>query len=197
VEQVFLIYRDGRLISYASFKDHGHMDEDIVGSMLNAIVNLIKSATVEGWEGKDHIESYKISFGEKRLIIESRKSFFIAMVLHGKGDEPLQSQSEAVIDEIEEKYATALIDWGGELRDFEGVDDLMLSLFPFDDLSEARRKALREFGEKKSIFDIWSRMYHSILQEGILPKPHMWKDFYLNIDAKKKKRKEKENEGTS
>jgi hypothetical protein len=41
VEQVFLIYRDGRLISYASINTDEHFDEDIVGGMLTAVMKLI------------------------------------------------------------------------------------------------------------------------------------------------------------
>ena len=60
------------------------MDEDIVGAMLTAAMNLIKVVIVQRWEGKEHVEIYRFKFGERSLIIETRESFFIAMVLLGK-----------------------------------------------------------------------------------------------------------------
>jgi hypothetical protein len=197
VEQVFLIYRDGRLISYASLKDYDHLDEDIVGAMLTAVMTYIKVVIVQRWEGKEPVNYYRFKFGEKRLIIETRESFLIAMVLHGKENRSLQSQSKTIISDIEERYGSALVDWNGELSYFEGVDNIMLTLLPLDRLSEEEREAIREYKEKNNIFELWSKMHLSIIQDALLPKPHVWKDFNLNINNENKKRIDTEDKETS
>jgi hypothetical protein len=176
VEQVFLIYEDGRLISYASFKEAECLDEDLVGGMLTAVKSLFFEVFVKKEEGQEDIDLYKFEFGERMMILETGKHFFIAIVLLGRENKSLLSKSRAIVHDIEEKYGSVLSEWDGFGDDFKGVDEIILTLLPLDKLSETERKAIVEGEKRKKIFELWSKMWHSLSQDGLIPKPHTWKN---------------------
>jgi hypothetical protein len=189
-----LIYDDGRLISYVSIKDDEEWDEDIISAMLTAIMNILNIAVKERYEDSEDISICRFMFGKQRLIIEKGNFFFIAISLLGKEDESLQADIEAIIADIEQKYGSMLDHWNGDLGVFEGVDDVILTLLPLDKLSETEKKAIKDYKEKNKIFRLWAKKYHSIIQNGLLPKSHIWKDFNWKIDIEQKKGNEKEEE---
>lgn len=194
VEQVFLIYGDGRLISHVSLKGEEHLDEDIVGGMLTAVKNLLFEVFVRKENGEEAIGLYKFEFGERRVILEMGKHFYMAIVLLGMDNKSLLAKSEAIVQDIEKKYGSVLDEWQGNLGDFKGVDEIISTLLPLDRLSEAERKAIEEEGKRKKIFELWSKMHDSIMQEGLIPKAHIWKNlkWELNIDDKKRSGKKNE-----
>jgi hypothetical protein len=187
VEQVFLIYQDGRLISYASIKEDEHFDEDIVGSMLTAVMNYILYAFGRMDEGSTGIGEYRFGFGERRLILEMGEHFFIAMVVLGREDKSMIAKTKAIVQDIEEKYGSVLDDWQGEINSFKGIDEIIVTLLPLDDLSEAERKAISKEGIREKVFELWSTKYLQFLQKGLIPKSHLWKNlkWELNPDNKK------------
>jgi hypothetical protein len=192
VEQVFLIYEDGRLISYVSIKDDEEWDEDIISGMLTAIMNILNIAIKSRYDDAEDTSICRFMFGKKRLIIEKGNTFFIAIILLGKEDESLLSNVGAIIRDIEQKYVSNLDHWNGDLGVFDGVDDVIITLLPLDKLSETEKKAIKDYKDK--IFGLWSKKYHSIIQNGLLPKPHIWKDFDWKIDIEQKKENKKEEE---
>jgi hypothetical protein len=187
VEQVFLIYKDGRLISYASLKGEECIDEDIVGSMLTAVMNLVVYVFDKKEEGKKDISLYKFEFGRRRLILKIGKHFFIAIVLLGMEDKSLLSKSEAIVRDIEEKYGPVLGEWRGDIDVFRGADEIILKLLPLNKLSEAQRKAIGEEENRKKIFELWSRMHLSMIQDKLIPKPGTWKNLKMKLDINDEK----------
>jgi hypothetical protein len=188
VEQVFLIYKDGRLISYASLKEDEHFDEDIVGSMLTAVVNLVLYAFGKMEEGKANIGEYKFGFGERRLILEMGEHFFIAMVILGTENKSMFAKAEAIVRDIEERYESVVGNWAGDLDDFTGVDEIIVTLLSLEDLSELERMAIWKEGIRDKVFELWSSKYLHLLQKGLIPKAHLWKNLNmkLEIDDEKK-----------
>lgn len=187
VEQVFLVYQDGRLISYASIKEDEHFDEDIVGSMLTAVMNYILYAFGRMDEGSTGIGEYRFGFGERRLVLEMGEHFFIAMVVLGREDKSMIAKTKAIVQDIEEKYGSVLDDWQGEINGFKGIDEIIVTLLPLDDLSEAERKAISKEGIREKVFELWSTKYLQLLQKALIPKSHLWKNlkWELNPDNKK------------
>ena len=176
VEQVFLIYEDGRLISYASLKEDECLDEDLVGGMLTAVKSLFFEVFAKKEEGQEDIDLYRFEFGERMIILETGKHFFIAIVLLGRENKSLLSKSEAIVRDIEEKYGSVLGEWEGFGDDFKGVDEIILTLLPLDKLSETERKEIGDEGKKMKVIELWSKIWHSLIQDGLMPKPHTWKN---------------------
>jgi len=151
-----------------------YFDEDIVGSMITSVKDLLVEVFVKKDKSEKNIALYKFEFGERRIILKIGEHFFIAIVLLGTEDKPLLSKSEVIIRDIEEKYGSVLNEWDGFLDDFIGVDEIILKLFPMDKLSEMGGKEVQK--EEKKVFNLWSKMWHSLMQGDLMPKPHIWKN---------------------
>jgi hypothetical protein len=199
IEQIFLIYRDGRLISYATINTEEHYDEDIVGGMLTAVMKLISYAFGEMDEDITSIDEYKFGFGERSLLLEMGEDFFIAIVVLGTEYESLLVKTRAIVQDIERQFESVLDDWPGELNDFEGVDEIITSLLPMDDLSESERKAVLKGGIRNRVFKLWSSKYAQLLQKSLMPKTSLWQNLnlQLNSDFKKGHHKKSNKEGSS
>jgi hypothetical protein len=178
---VFLIHNDGRLISYVSIQKDEEMDEDIIGSMLTAILNFIHFALTQKYKGAEQITIYRFSFGRKNLIVEKSSNFFIALVLEGKEDRNLKSDVNDIIINIEDKFGHVIEDWNGELNHLKEVENIILELLPLDMLSEEERNAIRENQAKNNIYLLWAERYKAMIKNGLLPKPNIWKNFNLKL----------------
>jgi hypothetical protein len=163
------------------------MDEDIVSAMLTAIMNILNVVLLKKYEEKEQVSIFRFKFGNKNLIVVKGINFFIALILLGKEERHLEPNINDIITDIESKYGSILNNWRGDLDSFEGVDEIILTLLPLDGLSEAERKALRDSKMRYKIFDLWTKSYRTMIQEGLLPKPKMWKDFNWKMDFQKKK----------
>jgi hypothetical protein len=199
VEQVFLIYEDGRLISHASIKGDEDYDEDIVGGMLTGVKNLLFEVFVRKEKGKEDIGLYKFEFGERRLILKTGNHFFLAIVLLGMENKSLLSNTETAMQDIEKRYGPSLREWSGDKEDVPGIDETILKLLPLDELSEEERRAITEGGMGRMIFELWSKIQHSLAQENLIPKPGTWKNlnWKLNSDSDRGYGKEVKEEGQS
>jgi hypothetical protein len=194
VEQVFLIHEDGRLISYSSLKGNEHPDEDIVSGMLTAVTSLLIDAFVKKEEAEKDIGLYKLEFGERNIILQMGNHLFIAVVMIGREDKALLSKSETLIRDIEEKYQEVIPDWSGSMKEFSGVDEMIMSLLPLEELSEEERKAISEEKMKDKVFELWSKMYTTLKQETFMPKAHIWKNLQWKMDLDSAKEVEDEAE---
>lgn len=159
VEQIFLIHRDGRLISYTSLKGREYLDEDIVGGMLTAVMDLLTNAFMRKGEIKKEIGFYKFEFGEKHIILDAGNNFFIALVLTGRENDALLKKVGATIQKIEETYGDVFIDWKGSMNDFKGIDEIIMDLMPLEELSEEERETVKDKGLLKKALDLWAMMY--------------------------------------
>jgi hypothetical protein len=155
VEEAFFISENGRLIAHASVSDDEDIDEDILGSMLTGVKDLITDAFVREEEGKEEKGLHKLEFGEKNILLEKGDHFFIAVVFAGKENNSLLSKISKVVDEIEEKYGDVLEDWDGEMSLFEGADEKIQTLLSLDEFSEEK---IKEAMEKDKISEKWSMM---------------------------------------
>lgn len=159
VEQIFLIHKDGRLISYASLRGDEDIDENIVGGMLTALMNLLIDAFVKKVKSEQEIELYKFEFGERNIIIDMGNEFFIALVTLGKEDKDLLDKTDAIIKDIEEKYGDVFVDWSGDTSDFNGITDIIMTILPLEELSEAKRQAVKDEGFFKKVLELWAMMH--------------------------------------
>jgi hypothetical protein len=155
VEQVFLIYEDGRLISYVSLKKDDYQDEDIVSGMLTAVKDLLTVVFVKK-EAKGDVGPYKFELGERNVILRMGKQFYIAIVIKGKENKALIDKFDSIVRDIQERYGDVFYNWSGEMKDVEGVDEIIMKLLPLEELSEAERETVKDKGLLKTVFEIWS-----------------------------------------
>ena len=189
VEQVFMIYDDGRLIAYVSLGREKEIDRDILGGMLTGVMNLLSTVFVNQEAGEKEIEKYKFELGERSIILDMGNHFFLAIVLMGREDEELRLKAKAVVSDIEREYRSALEDWDGEMKDFKGAEDYIITLLPLEELPEEEREAIIEEEQKEEIFEMWSSKLISLMHAGFMPTARTLKKLKLSFGNSKKDKK--------
>jgi len=111
VDEVFLIYKDGSLISYLNLSDDDKENRDVMSSMLTAIQDFIQDSFSKGnWALN------KLEFGDKNILIERGENVYIASVCSGNGTYLLSKRMEDVLRKIEKEYKDILSEWDGDLE---------------------------------------------------------------------------------
>ncbi len=121
IEEVFLVYRDGVLISHLSRSLMREKDEDVLSGMLTAVQEFVREAFQYG----EHRELHKLDFGEYRILIERGKYVYLAVVYAGEESPAIRKKVRAVIDRIEDQFGAALEKWDGDMEEVVGARDLI------------------------------------------------------------------------
>jgi hypothetical protein len=125
VEEAFVVYNDGRLISHTTRRLKPGMDDQILGGMFVAIQDFVK----DSFKDVTSFTLRKIEFGEKSVLIEKGDHVFLAVILHRKASKKIASKMEQVVNEIEAKFGEHLAGWDGDLDKVRGVEDLVKKLY--------------------------------------------------------------------
>ncbi len=158
MEQVFLIHKDGRLISYASIRGDYHQDEELVSGMLTAVKDLLTVVFAQKEAGTD-LGPFRFAMGEMNIILRMGEHFYMTTVIRGEEDKAISDRSEAIVKTIQERYDDVFNNWKGSMKDVEGVDKIIGKLLPLEELSEAERETIENKGLLKRVFELWSMMY--------------------------------------
>jgi hypothetical protein len=125
VDEAFVVYNDGRLISHTTRRLKPGMDDQILGGMFVAIQDFVK----DSFKDVTSFTLRKLEFGEKSVLIEKGDHVFLAVILHRKASRKVASKMEKVVDEIETKFGEHLDGWDGDLDKVRGVGDLVKKLY--------------------------------------------------------------------
>ncbi len=110
IDEVFLIYKDGRLIKHFTRRLKPDVDQDILSGMLTAVQEFIKDS-FRGEIGElSHME-----FGKFQILMGHGRFITVAAVLMGEEIEPFRPQIIKAIDSMESDYEVVLRDWKGEM----------------------------------------------------------------------------------
>ncbi len=121
IEEVFLVYRDGVLISHLSRTLLPDKDEDVLSGMLTAVQEFVRDAFRYG----EHRELHQMDFGDYRILIERGKLAYLAVVYSGRNTTGVRKRVRAVLDRIESTYASVLDNWDGDMEQVVGTRDII------------------------------------------------------------------------
>lgn len=124
VEEVFTVYKDGRLIKHVSNKDGEHPDNDIFTGMMTAAQEFIK----DSFASRDSSGLKKIELGKKRILFERGEHIYMALVYTGDADKKMKQDINNTIDAIESKYKKILTKWKGDTGRLQGIEELIMPL---------------------------------------------------------------------
>ena len=122
VEEVFVVYSDGRLITSCAREECGTADADLMSGMLIAIQGLIQ----DGLESGGTLESIK--YGENLISLATGDHVVLAAVVYGRPDEAFQEDLRKTVSNIEGTYAGIIEEWTGDPSAMEGLDGLVMPL---------------------------------------------------------------------
>jgi PKD repeat protein len=125
VDETFVIYKDGRLISHSTRRLKPGMDDQVLGGMFIAIQDFVK----DSFKDITSFTLRKIEFGEKSILVEKGDELYLAVILHGNASKKVSSRMRRIVDAIEEKFEESLKDWDGDLDKVRGVGDIVKTLY--------------------------------------------------------------------
>ncbi len=128
IEDVFLVYRDGILVSHLTQGDGLEKDEDQLSGMLTAVQDFVKDAFTYG----EHRELHQLEFGDYHVLIERGKLVYLAVVYQGRDSGLIRKKVRTVLDQVEAKYGHVFEAWDGEMAQVEGTRDLLREGFVED-----------------------------------------------------------------
>ena len=118
VEELYLIYHDGRLITHLQAKE-SEMDSDLMSGMLTAIMDFVKdSFQKEGYLGA-------IDYGDSKILLENGKYCYLAVVIYGDYDDDLRSRLESTLRTIEVSLTGVLEEWNGDKAVLASAQDAL------------------------------------------------------------------------
>jgi hypothetical protein len=125
VDETFVIYRDGRLISHTTRRLKPGMDDQVLGGMFVAIQDFVK----DSFKDITSFTLRKIEFGEKSILIEKGEELYLAVILHGNASKKVSSRMKKIVDAMEDAYEEPLKNWDGDFEKVRGVGDIAKTLY--------------------------------------------------------------------
>ena len=118
IEQIFLVYGDGRLLAHRSRKKIADGGEQIISGMLTALQGFIKESLQDEKRG----ELDEMKYGDLTIAIERGMKVYLAVFLSGYVTEKLRAMMNAALQKVDDKYGSALESWDGTVSKLKGVE---------------------------------------------------------------------------
>jgi len=125
VDEVFVLYHDGTLLAHQTRRLKPGMDDDILGGMLIALQNFVR----DSFKDENSTVLRRMDFGERKLLVERKDDFFMAVMLSGKRAGNAATRMMKVLNNIEKSYAPVLKEWDGDLEKVRGIRDETKPMF--------------------------------------------------------------------
>ncbi len=103
LEDVFLMYGDGRLIQHTTRRMRADMDVDVMTSMLKAVQDFVKDSI----GAADRAELGAMEYGESKILLQKGRWVILAAVITGGEPEGFRDEMRAAIANIEGAIARA------------------------------------------------------------------------------------------
>jgi hypothetical protein len=126
IEDVFLMYRDGRLITHNTRRLRPDVDGDILSGMLTAVTAFVK----ESFRDADTEELNELRYGKTKILIERGQFVCLAVVVSGVASMKMREKMKETVASIGQTYADVLENWDGsvgKLKDIGHMVDALIS----------------------------------------------------------------------
>ena len=140
IEDIFLMYKDGRLIHHATRRIKADMDVEIITSMLKAVQDFVRDSFGRA-EGS---ELGAMEYGDSKILLQKGEHTILAAVILGSEPSDLRSEMRGVINNIEAEYQTLLIKWNGLLDSLSGVKKFLSALGTYRTPDETGEKLSKD-----------------------------------------------------
>ena len=122
VEEVFVIYGDGRLICACGREAQGLEDADLMSGMLIAIQGLVQDGLKKGGD----LDS--ITIGDNTVLLTKGEFIILASVVYGQVDANFREDLRSLVRRIEGAHAGVIEDWDGDASVLSEVTDMVMPL---------------------------------------------------------------------
>jgi hypothetical protein len=125
VEEVYVVYNDGRLMCHQARAERTSVDTDLFGGMFTAIQQFIHDS-MGGADGGTQVG--RLDYGENHILVERGKYIFLSAIIFGEEHEVLRDAMRDVLNRIEGAYAGVIEKWSGDQTQLAGVADFVMPL---------------------------------------------------------------------
>jgi len=147
VEDIFLMYRDGRLIQHATRRLKADMDVDVVTSMLTAVQEFIK----ESFGKATGEELGSMEFGDSKITLQKGKYIVLAAVISGPEAPGFRDELKTAVKNIESEHGAVLPGWDGAVASFAGAKRFLSQLGAYQPAAAAPAKPKEEVSVKSEL----------------------------------------------
>ena len=126
VEDVFLIYGDGRLIAHNTRRIKPDVDKDIMTGMLTAVQNFVK----ESFEKDESGSLDEMHYGNLRIMIENGEVANLAVVVNGEEPRDMRERMKYLLEEVNLRFGALLKHWDGDISQLAGVKEMIGDITP-------------------------------------------------------------------
>jgi hypothetical protein len=124
VEDAFLIYNNGILIS----KQTRRLREEVDGDLFSAMLTTISQFAKDSFNLAEKVALNRLEFGDNQVLIERGGTFFIAVTTLGEESVYMPFYISEIVREIEDKYGEVLKTWEGDMKQMAGIDEIVKKL---------------------------------------------------------------------
>jgi hypothetical protein len=121
LQDVFIIYKDGRLVSHLSKKVRIVDDSEIIGGMITAVQMCVRESFKR--EARGSLDEMK--FGRMKILMETGKYLNLAVVLRGSGYKELRKVMRETLDVIHKAWDKELKDWDGTISNLRALEKII------------------------------------------------------------------------
>lgn len=112
MRELFLIQREsGLLLAHIHPGNESATDSDLIGGMLTAIRDFVRDSFGQGQNEKELDE---IQYGDQRIIIQSGRYAYLAVVINGIESEGFRAKLHDFVSELHVEHGIALRDYNGD-----------------------------------------------------------------------------------
>ena len=120
LEELYLIYSDGRLVSHVSDVENA-IDSDIMSGMLTAINDFVQ----DSFSSEEDLGS--IDYGQNKIVLQRGTNYYLAAVVYGETDNFFKGKLANIIRTISFQFPH-LKNWDGDASQNEPIDALLSPL---------------------------------------------------------------------
>jgi outer membrane protein OmpA-like peptidoglycan-associated protein len=118
IDEIFIITKKSSiLLCHVSRSEEKSIDKDLVGGMLSAINDFLKTSFKSGSSGVSEIQ-----FGEYKIMIFESVYFYAALVVYGSPAMEFMRTVSDVMGDIHATYRSQLKNFNGTMAGLEGID---------------------------------------------------------------------------
>jgi hypothetical protein len=137
IRDMMLIHNDGFLISRHASPKEGEIDEQVLSSMLTAVLNFVDDSMAAG---QDTLKTF--GFRDYNVMVKRGDMVFAAIVYEGDPPDGIDETLDGFLSTVVKVYSKKLKRWSGDIEtDFAGVEMLIQS---FVEDHSRRRKVSTE-----------------------------------------------------
>ena len=138
VNNILIIYNDGRLLTRYHRKSENAIDDSAVSSMLTAIQDFIRESFKESRKSaksqkddesepeEDKSSVDEIKYGKMKILIEYHEKLYIAVIGEANEAPPkLRKELKKIKSRINSKYNKVLEYWDGNMAPVKGMRNLL------------------------------------------------------------------------